>query len=56
MHVETSLITPSSLHGTMLWLQAGVKKPLRSLVRGTLSHMVLPQGKDKGHNWVTPTQ
>lgn len=42
MYVDTSLITPSSLHGTKLWLQAGVRKRLRSLVTGTLSHMRLP--------------
>lgn len=42
MYVDTSLITPSCLHGTKLWLQAGVRKRLRSLVTGTLSHMRLP--------------
>lgn len=28
MHVDTSLITPPSFHGTTLWLQAGVRKCL----------------------------
>lgn len=42
MHVDILLITPSSFHGTMLWLQAHVRKPLRSLLTGTLSHVGLP--------------